>query len=370
MDESLPQPVQRAGSARPVARPHAGARLGLLVISFGVTVVVTRLFLVLAGYPQIAGGGYHIAHALWGGVLLAVGAILPLAWANDWAFTVAALCAGTGVGLFIDEVGKFITSKNNYFTPVAAPIIYVVFLGVLALARRASRPRKYDARGQTYVVLDDLTRVADARVGTGLRADLLSRLTLITTSTDRPDLADLAGRLRPYVASPAVQAQSIVLRRQRAVAWLESMERRLLPRTLHRIILIVLSLLIGLYSLLGLAVVVVLATSDANAIIKIDDQTIRGNTDAPVLIAAGAGETIVGLLLLASAVLLIFARDRRGIQAGIAGLVLSLAGVNILLGYVSAETVVAAIIVELPMLGLYIRYRKRFLAPATPDAEG
>ncbi len=370
MDESLPQPVRRAGSARPVARPHAGARLGLLVISFGVTVVVTRLFLVLAGYPQIAGGGYHIAHALWGGVLLAIGAVLPLLWANDWAFTVAALCAGTGVGLFIDEVGKFITSKNDYFTPVAAPIIYVVFLGILALARRVSRPRHYDARGQTYVVLDDLTRVADARVGTGLRADLLSRLTLITSSTDRPDLADLATRLRPYIASPAVQARLIVSRWQRVVAWLESVERRLLPRLLHRIILAFLSFLIGVYSLVGLAVVYVLLTSDAKALIKVDDKTIRGNADAPVLLLAGIGETIVGLLLMVATVLLIFARDKRGVQAGIAALVLSLAGVNILLGYVSAETVVAAIVVELPLLGLYVRYRKRFLVPATSDADG
>jgi hypothetical protein len=345
-------------------RPEAGRLVTLMAVAFGLTVVITRLYLMTSGYPKIGGGTYHIAHALFGGLLLVISVLLLLMSSGRRAMIWAALLSGVGLGLFIDEVGKFITSKNNYFTPVAAPIIYVVFLGVLALARRASRPRQYDARGQTYVVLDDLTRVADARVGTGLRADLLSRLTLITTSTDRPDLADLAGRLRPYVASPAVQVQSIVLRRQRVVAWLEKVERRLLPRVLHRIILIVLSLLIGLYSLVGLAVVVVLATSDANAIIKIDDQTIRGSTDAPVLIAAGAGETIVGLLLLTSTVLLIFARDRRGIQAGIVGLVLSLAGVNILLGYVSAETVVAAIIVELPMLGLYVRYRKRFLAPS------
>ncbi len=361
MDESLPQPAQQTGSVRPVARPHAGNRLGLLVISFGVTVVVTRLYLVLAGYPQIAGGQYHIAHALFGGVLLTTGAILPLAWANDWALTVAALCAGTGVGLFIDEVGKFITSKNNYFTPVAAPIIYLVFLGILVLARHASRPRSYDARGHTYVVLDDLTRVADARVGKSLRADMLSRLSLITTSTDRPDLADLAARLRPYVASPAVTAQPTGQRRQRIAARLTAIERRVLPRLAHRLVMALLALLLGVYSLVGLAVVIVLTSDAPDSVIKLDDKTIRGPGDSPVLLLSGIGETVVGLLLVASALLLIIAREKRGVQAGIAGLVTALAGVNILLGYLSAELAVVAIVFELPLLGLYVRYRKRFL---------
>ena len=195
--------VERPAVSRPVASANAGRNLGLLVVSFGVTVVVTRLFLALSGYPQVGGSTYHIAHALWGGLLLVIGAMLPLVWANRWILTLSALCSGIGVGLFIDEVGKYITTKNDYFFPLAAPIIYLAFLAVLIVARLVSRPRRYDARGQTYFVLDGLSKVADGAMRASTKRDLLNRLGEIEQSTDRPDLADLATSIRPFVASLA-----------------------------------------------------------------------------------------------------------------------------------------------------------------------
>jgi hypothetical protein len=104
-----------------------------VVAAFGVSVVATRAFLGATGYPQIGGGQFHVAHVLIGGALLFVGGVVALISIDDRAIDVAALLIGAGVGLFIDEVGKFITSNNDYFFPVAAPIIYAVFMLVVIL---------------------------------------------------------------------------------------------------------------------------------------------------------------------------------------------------------------------------------------------
>ena len=109
-------------------RPGADRRLLLVVASFGVSVVVTRAFLGATGYPRIGSGEFHIAHVLVGGALLFAGGLIALISADHRAGDGAAILIGAGVGLFIDEVGKFITSNNDYFFPIAAPIIYAVFM--------------------------------------------------------------------------------------------------------------------------------------------------------------------------------------------------------------------------------------------------
>jgi hypothetical protein len=359
--------TERPAQSRPVPSAEAGRNLGLLVIAFGVTVVVTRLFLVLSGYPQVGGGTYHIAHALWGGLLLMIGSMLPLLWANRWILTLSALCGGVGVGLFIDEVGKYITTKNDYFFPLAAPIIYLAFLVILVVARRASRPRGFDARGQTYRVLDDLTRVADGAMSATTQRALDDRLAELERSTDRPDLAGLATSLRPYVASlvpTSKPAQHPHLTRVIRIAG--RVEYRLLPRFVHRLLLIIGSLVVGLFSMVGLVVILALASNDPENKVIIDDKTVPPGTHPPALLIAAGGETIVGLLLLTGAVLLTFGRDRIGIAALRAGVIFGLAAVNVVLGYVSAELVLTVVLFELVGLALSLRYRTRFLTTPPP----
>lgn len=97
-----------------VRRDHAENYLLTSLVAFAVTVIVTRVYLDLTGYPQLGNSVLHIAHALWGGLLLIIAVFLPLAFANRWAIQASALLGGMGIGLFIDEVGKFIPMLGGF----------------------------------------------------------------------------------------------------------------------------------------------------------------------------------------------------------------------------------------------------------------
>ncbi len=61
------RPLLRLGLPRdPASSSHI---TGFLVTTLA-TVVLTRLLLGLTGFPQLGGGGVHISHVLWGGLLM------------------------------------------------------------------------------------------------------------------------------------------------------------------------------------------------------------------------------------------------------------------------------------------------------------
>ena len=64
------------------------------------------------------------------------------------------LVGGIGFGLFIDEVGKFVTSDNNYFYKPTAAIVYVVFVLIVLAAKFFTNRRPIDPRERLANVVD------------------------------------------------------------------------------------------------------------------------------------------------------------------------------------------------------------------------
>jgi hypothetical protein len=139
------------------------------------TVLLTRSFLALAGYPQVGGSKFHIAHVLYGGLLLLAASIVLLAFLNPAAKVVAAVLGGVGFGLFIDEVGKFVTKDVNYFYRPAIAIIYVCFVVLFGVIRWLAR-RRFSAAEALLIAADSLKQDADGSLSEERRTRVLALL--------------------------------------------------------------------------------------------------------------------------------------------------------------------------------------------------
>lgn len=359
-----------------VQRLDADRYLQLVLLGFGGSIVLTRLYLAATGYPTVGGDTLHIAHAVWGGLLLFAGGLLPLLLKNRSALPWAAILTGVGAGLFVDEVGKFITVDNDYFFPAAAPVAYAVFVLALWLYVHARGRRDAAPRAELHAALELLGDVVDRDLSRDERRELERRLEAACAS-DSERLSRLAGSLLELTRSGALDGGvETPGRLQRLADRLDGwVDRHLAGARLRW-------LTVGALALLGILALGDLAVA---AFIGVDlmDGTTTGLADVAddyvqVGIEDGLGVTllllrvgldaVVGAVLLTAAVCLVRRRDRRGVELGQGGLLLALTVVNVLLFYTEQWIAAGAATVQLAVLGLVWRFRRKTLREG-PDGE-
>jgi hypothetical protein len=216
---------------RPVKREGSGQYLVILLVSFAVSVSLTRVYLSLTGYPQIGSGEIHIAHVLWGGLLLFISALMLLLVSNRKGYRTAAILAGIGIGLFIDEVGKFITQKNDYFFPTAAPIIYIFFMLALLLLLQVRRWEKTTYRAEMCRALESLQDWIFFPLSSKEQAIMMGRLANIRDNSASETLTHLAQGILDVIEHDS--RPTTAERPDRWELYLKGMDRWLSEKTLR-----------------------------------------------------------------------------------------------------------------------------------------
>ena len=357
----------------PIQRSHAAQYLLITLLSFAFSVSATRLFLEVTGYPQLGGGGVHIAHVLWGGLLLFASALLPLILVNEWALRISALSAGLGIGLFIDEVGKFITQTNDYFHPAAAPIIYVFFLFTVLLFSQIRKNRKSSSRGEMYKILERFNEVLDHDLSAGEFTELNNRLEVVIKNKETKSLVELAESLQHYLEQNrqrVVPEAPNVFERFRK--WVIRFEKQVFSRQRLKLVISIGLILWGLWAIVAPSGFFLIQDSQ-NGGMSILNETVftrifqkeGGLTWYEVMIFI---EGVTGALAIVSALLIQFTAIRWGVWLGIIDLLITLTVVNPLVFYFEQFSTIVIATLQSLLFILLIRFRQRYLT-ADPDAE-
>ncbi len=348
-----------------VKRQKADRDMLILLVGFALTVALTRLFLELSGYPQLGNRELHVAHLLWGGLALYIGAILAIIYDHRHVYPIVAAFGGFGIGMFIDEIGKFITQSNDYFYPMAAPIIYGFFLLTLVAYLYIRRPLTPTPRGELYRAFELMKEALDHELDKDERAELVKLLSGVTQQTDDSNLSHVAAALLKIVTADELSVKSPELSVwQKLHARFRAFEDRWVPPALHKFLLCAGLLAASLFGSTELY-----STSDLflntapTAALYIAEEIFESVNQIYWFMFSVALDGLVGLALVVAALLLVFGRGRAAVTLGFVGLMFALTTANVLGVYFKQFTIGTMVetAVELGVLWILIRYRRRHL---------
>jgi hypothetical protein len=348
----------------PVLRKGSDRYLQLMILSFAASVSLTRLILEVTGYPQLGNETLHIAHVLYGGVLLFAASLLPLIYANRWVYTWGGILSGVGIGLFIDEVGKFITQNNDYFFPAAAPIIYTFFLTTVLIYSRVRKESKLDARGELYAVLESLEDVIDHDLDEEEYNELRRRLNKIASTTSQPELESLANELMDFVDSEAlttIPEKPNVF--DNLLSIIQEIESKWIKPSMVRVVIIIMLFGLGLPSFSRMLdfYMIYSDTEKIELMLSniVDELPVHSSFNMMWAKVHILLDGLVGGVLTISGSLLILKKRRLGLYLGSIALMIALVGVNVVLFYLDQFSTIFIAVLEFFALQTLYYYQRR-----------
>ncbi len=137
--------------------------LQIMIWAIG-TILATRYWLEMMGWPTISFGDWHIAHVLWGGLLMMVAMILIITNYGRRILKIGAIIFGIGWGLFIDEIGKYLTKDNDYWFQPAIIFIYISFIVLFLIYRYIDKLDDHTNLSLLYSVMADTEKILDGEL--------------------------------------------------------------------------------------------------------------------------------------------------------------------------------------------------------------
>jgi hypothetical protein len=273
------------------------------------------------------------------------------------------------VGLFIDEVGKFITQTNDYFYQPAAPIIYAFFLMCVFVFLRVNQPPPRGTRQELYAALEAIEEVLDQDLDAGERKALEERLRFVAEQKDHPALAHLAQEMLEFLTSDWISIAPTPHDRLRE--WQERFfetEAHYLNRPRTRAVLMV-----GL-GVLGLASIVNFFR------LILPDVAPAPFRSSPILLSAGGlipsqsfvywysflgvFHGITGLLLLAGVAMLVIRRENLALHVSYYVLLVHLTILDLLMFYYFQFDTILFAILQFGLVLVLSYYRQHFIKNA------
>lgn len=164
-----------------------------------VTVLGTRFYLQLRGWPTISFGEWHIAHVLWGGLLMIIAMMAVISTYGQKMLRIATVVFGVGWGLFIDEIGKYLTKDNDYWFQPAIIFIYISFVGLFLIYRYLDKHEKKDTKSNIYSVLAQLESVAEGELTKKQKIKILSKIDEAAKTETDPKTIYFIKELRGFI---------------------------------------------------------------------------------------------------------------------------------------------------------------------------